>query len=89
MWPIIKRLFELNGVKYTGDQCCFFWPGYVKPTGWWSNAKFFEVVERRCPGAPAHVHQAVVGFTTDFNGRPQLPSSLQRRRQVNANNHGP
>ena len=47
LYKPIARLFGLGGVKlYTGDQCRYMCQ-YVKPTGWLSNATFFEILEKR------------------------------------------
>lgn len=76
LYKPIARLFALGGVKlYTGDQCRYMCQ-YVKPTGWLSNATFFEILERRCPGPQQHVHSPLMGFTTDFEGQRVFRTSL-------------
>lgn len=76
LYKPIAKLFALGGVKlYTGDQCRYMCQ-YVKPTGWLSNATFFEILERRCPGPQQHVHSPLMGFTTDFEGQRVFRTSL-------------
>ena len=76
LYKPIARLFALVGVKlYTGDQCRYMCQ-YVQPTGWLSNATFFEILEKRCPGPQQHVHSPLMGFTTDFEGQRVFRTSL-------------
>ena len=76
LYEPVKRLLQLEGVKlYKGDQCAFMGE-YVKPTGWLSNARFMEVIERRCPGRPEHQHEPLIGFTLDFHGNKVFKISL-------------
>ena len=70
MWkfsPLVS-LATLPGVKlFKGDQCALG-GFYTKPTGWLSNASWFEVVCKRCP--PCHPkHQPLVGFAETCDGK--------------------
>ena len=61
--------------KVVGDQC-MFGGEYVKPTLWLTNAPHLNILAKRCPGLPKHVHEKLVGFTKNFWGESVFKTSL-------------